>query len=389
MTFRERVRLAWETGEIDPDGWGYDPGEVEPQAPYQNEGSQTPPPRDRDGNILEPEAVERVATRWVRRLAKSYISLEEIGIRRTAMKMAAARSHFFEVGDRVSPAWEWLRRLSAQEIRSLQGRRGTVKRVSSSHVWVLWDEDWDNPRERPKVEKWKANELEFVEPVGGRDRIFDRLASRTAGMKRTAGEVRFIKDRGGDKNEWGWGSPGPVEREISPKFNFHPGKLKPLATTLRASLMALGHAISAYQKFVRIKSATISPDGSLGGKGYIAKIADMRRQYTNVIEALSALTDTLYDEVNAAHWGPAEEAQDPRERKKVKDIMEDVEEIREDPEGFAEDEEAEMDAGNTKKASRRKVAALRREQDRTYVNDLAQVRLRRVAEEHLARQRER
>jgi hypothetical protein len=37
---------------------------------------------------------------------------------------------------------------------------------------------------------------------------------KKAGMHRVAGEVRFIKDRGGDKNEWGWGTPGPSEREI-------------------------------------------------------------------------------------------------------------------------------------------------------------------------------
>jgi len=281
MSFRNRVRLAWETGEITPDGWGFDPGSVEPEDPYEGEGSQTPPARDRDGTPIPPFTdVERVASKWMRR----------------------------------------------------------------------------------------------------------QLQTASSVRTKTAGEVRFIKDRGGDKNEWGWGSPGPTEREINKKFNFHPNKIKPLATTLRASLMALGHAMSAFQRFAKIKSATISPDGALGGKGYIQKVADMRRQYTNVIEALSALTDTLYDEINAAHWGPAEEAQDPREREQVQEIMEDVEEIRSDPEEFAAEEEAEMDAENAKKASQRKMAALRMEQDPTYVNDLAQVRVRRVAQEHLAKQ---
>ena len=173
-----------------------------------------------------------------------------------------------------------------------------------------------------------------------------RIAARyleRQGMSRTAGEVRFIKDRGGDKNEWGWGSPGPTEREIQENFEFNPTKLKPLAKALRSTLMALGHVQSGYNEFTRVKSAQVSPDGNLGGKGYIQKIGEMRRQYMNCSEALSALSDTLYDEINASHWNPAIAEQDPREREQVKDIMEDSEEIRENPEGWAESEEAELD----------------------------------------------
>ena len=164
-----------------------------------------------------------------------------------------------------------------------------------------------------------------------------------ARRSKTAGEVRFIKDRGGDTNEWGWGSPGPSEREVGAEYKFDPNKLKPLAKCLRATLAALGHAQSAYQSFTKLKSATVSPDGNLGGKGYIQKITDMRRQYMNVSEALSALTDTLYDEINAPHWDPAEAQQSPRERGEVEEIMGDVEEIKENPEGWAEDAEEEMD----------------------------------------------
>lgn len=161
---------------------------------------------------------------------------------------------------------------------------------------------------------------------------------------RTAGEVRFIKDRGGDKGEWAWNTPGPSQREIGEEFVFRERHLKPLAQTLRATLMSMGHAITAYNAFTRIKSADVSPDGNLGGKGYIQKIADMRRQYMNVVEALSSLSDTLYDEINAPHWHPEAETGGPREREEVREIMDDAEEIRQDPEGWAEEAEAELDA---------------------------------------------
>lgn len=179
-----------------------------------------------------------------------------------------------------------------------------------------------------------------------------------AGMRRTAGEVRFIKDRGGDKNEWGWGVPGPSAREIGEDFKFDPRNLKPIAKALRSTLAAMGHALSAYDTFTRLKSATVSPDGALGGKGYIQKIADMRRQFMNSIEALSSISDTLYDEIHASHWNPALEEQSPREREEVKNLLNDVEEIRSNPEEWAEGEEQEMDEeGEGKAAKVRKTAS--------------------------------
>ena len=179
----------------------------------------------------------------------------------------------------------------------------------------------------------------------------------TALRRKTAGEVRFIKDRGGDANEWGWGSPGPSEREIQSDFVFNARYIKPLALTLRSALMALGHATSAHARFVKIKSRNVSPDGALGGKGYIAKIPDMRRQLMNVIEALSALTDTVYDEINAPHWNPSEDTFDPRDRDEVREIVEDAEEIKDDPEGWAVEQEEEMDDMSEKTASARRVLA--------------------------------
>lgn len=172
------------------------------------------------------------------------------------------------------------------------------------------------------------------------------LMQRYVRRSKTAGEVRFIKDRSGDDKQWGWGTPGPTNREIGEDFTFQSRNLKPLAKALRATLAAMGHSLSAYDTFTRIKSATVSPDGSLGGKGYIQKIPEMRRAFMNAVEALSALSDTLYDEIHAPHWNPAMEEQSPRERDEVKDIMDDVERIRDNPEEWAEEEEAEMDEGS-------------------------------------------
>lgn len=155
--------------------------------------------------------------------------------------------------------------------------------------------------------------------------------------------MRFIKDRGSDRGEWAWNTPGPSRREIDEDFAFNEKHLEPIARTLRATLMALGHATSAHNTFVKIKSSNVSPDGNLGGRGYIQKISDMRRAFMNVVEALSALSDTLHDEIKATHWHPASVDGGPREREEVQEILQDAEDIRQDPEGWAEGEEAEMD----------------------------------------------
>lgn len=226
-------------------------------------------------------------------------------------------------------------------------RRPSPSRVASRYAYMPGVRD-PNGWEPGKVET--AVETEDAEgsqvPHGDSDQT-----AKTAAMSRTAGEVRFIKDRSGDASEWAYGPPGPSERQIQEDFVFNARYLKPLAQTLRSALMALGHATSAYNRFVKIKSRNVSPDGSLGGKGYIQKIPDMRRQFMNCVEALSALTDTIHDELNAPHWNPSEDTLDPRDRDEVKEIVEDVEEIKDDPEAWAEGQEEEMDEDNADDAA--------------------------------------
>ena len=164
---------------------------------------------------------------------------------------------------------------------------------------------------------------------------------------KTAGEVRFIKDRGGDHSEWGWNPPGASDRNIDPEYTYYEKNLKPLAQTLRSALMALGHIQTARTTFTKIRSQTISPDGNLGGRGYVMPIKDIRKQLANCDEALSSVTDTIWDEMQALHWHPDvhDSGGNPREREEVVNIMDDVEEIREDPQDWAEGEEREMDGG--------------------------------------------
>ena len=162
-------------------------------------------------------------------------------------------------------------------------------------------------------------------------------------ISRTAGEVVHVKDTSAETskgNFWAWneGEKG-AERKISENFLFNAKELKPLTLSLRSALMALGHITSAHAKFVKIKSRSISPDGSLGGMGYVQKISDMRRSLMNCIEALSAFTDTVYDEINAPHWDASEDKLSPRDRQEVKKLIQESQVIKDDPEIWAEESE--------------------------------------------------
>ena len=67
-------------------------------------------------------------------------------------------------------------------------------------------------------------------------RVAHIAAKRGLRMK-VGGEVRFVKDRGGDHMEWGWNPPSSNERQIDPDYEFNPKNLEPLARTLRSTLM--------------------------------------------------------------------------------------------------------------------------------------------------------
>lgn len=181
--------------------------------------------------------------------------------------------------------------------------------------------------------------------------------SKSPVRSKTAGIVQHVKDTGSDGKDWAFGPGAAQERDIRPSFEFSQKEIKPLLKTLRSCLVALGHVASAHNTFVKVKSRKISPDGQLGGKGYIQKIPDMRRNLMNTVEALSAFTDTLYDEVNAPHWNP--ELLSELEQQEVEEIKEDVQEIRESPEEFIEEQEESMEkaeeAEKVKKTASRSV----------------------------------
>ncbi len=98
-------------------------------------------------------------------------------------------------------------------------------------------------------------------------------------------------------------------RSIPNNWGFSPDGLKPLVRTLLASNAALGKAASAYRTFTLLKSNLVSPDGSLGGHGYVQSILTLRKKLLAACELLSSVSDTISDELQAPHWQSMESAE--------------------------------------------------------------------------------
>lgn len=135
-----------------------------------------------------------------------------------------------------------------------------------------------------------------------------------------AGTIEFKKDQ------------GPIRRDIrSEGFIWSGEALRNLTKILWATQRAHSYGMTALRLFSRMPSSDFSPDGLLGGRGYIQEVKTMRSDLSKAVEAMSSFTDTLHDEVNGDHWVVSE---DPV----AQDLMESVDRVKSDPDQYVENE---------------------------------------------------
>jgi hypothetical protein len=151
------------------------------------------------------------------------------------------------------------------------------------------------------------------------ERIARKLCA--SGAVRTAGTIEFVKDQ------------GPVRRDVRVKgYKWSSDALRDLAKILWASQRAHSYAMAALRIFSKMPSSEFSPDGLLGGRGYIQSVKDMRSGLANTVELMSSFTDTVHDEINAEHWSSVEDKAD------IQGLVDDAAEVKSNPEGFVEGE---------------------------------------------------
>lgn len=85
-------------------------------------------------------------------------------------------------------------------------------------------------------------------------------------------------------------------------------KLVAVETKMDLCLKFLSQAMS---EFCSLKSIDISPDGKLGGRGFVMEIPEIRERMYQCVESISCVIDTLYDETRAKHWDCFQKPEQP------------------------------------------------------------------------------
>lgn len=78
--------------------------------------------------------------------------------------------------------------------------------------------------------------------------------------------------------------------------------VKYIVTMLNNLSEALGLMTGVQQVITGIKGHEISPDGKLGGKGYVMNVRKFKDIISETVNNLSDLTDTLSDELSNPRW---------------------------------------------------------------------------------------
>jgi hypothetical protein len=113
---------------------------------------------------------------------------------------------------------------------------------------------------------------------------------------------------------------GEISRNIG-GFDYDPSKATILKKALHNINVSLGTMISAMKELSILRGSDITPDGMLGGRGFIMPFKDVKAKINAAITDLSDVTDTLADELTNPKWGLSDS-----EKKKVKQENEVVEE---------------------------------------------------------------
>ena len=137
----------------------------------------------------------------------------------------------------------------------------------------------------------------------------------------------------------------PVARKIPTNHSFDSKALKPLVKMLWATSVALGHTLTAHRQFSRLKSVSFSPDGLVGGHGYVMSVKAVRSKLYEASEFLSLICDSIYDEIKAPHWQPKMADLAKGDFIEVKKLLGDATNYLEDPEGEADEDMEEVKDG--------------------------------------------
>lgn len=123
---------------------------------------------------------------------------------------------------------------------------------------------------------------------------------------------------------------GVTRRSIPDDFSYNPKKVKHLKRVLHNVSVALGTLTSALNEFSRMKGPEVSPDGMLGGVGYIIPIREIKQTLNATVHGLSNIADCIADELTNPKWQVKEDKDVQELIKEKEDVVEKAEDVQED-----------------------------------------------------------
>jgi len=121
-----------------------------------------------------------------------------------------------------------------------------------------------------------------------------------------------------------------LRREISEDFKYNKKKLKHLKHILHNVTVALGTLVSSLNEFSRLKGRDISPDGLLGGLGYIIPIKGIKEALIHSVQQLGDIADCIADELTNPRWNAEDDSDVKKLLKQKEEVEEQVEEQMEE-----------------------------------------------------------
>lgn len=180
--------------------------------------------------------------------------------------------------------------------------------------------------------------------VGAHEKTLAAMAKTAAGMPFPPPKPNMPMIGGGQNS-----GPSSIKRDIPKDHPYDPRALKPMARMLWAMSVSLGHALTAYRQFTRLKSITISPDGLIGGRGYVMPVKEVRAKLYEACEALSLISDTVHDEINGPHWKPRLAQLDGNTVEDIERFIEESQKLLDNPEEEPEEAMEEIETANDAK----------------------------------------
>lgn len=164
------------------------------------------------------------------------------------------------------------------------------------------------PKEKPARYDLRRRHKKIEDPLDKKDKFMDDKLAEVFPPKPTKEEKEsaekiarlFYAGVAGKKEKPDSGF--NQSREGIEGFKFNDQGIKTIAQTYKHLAAAFMNLVKANNLFASCKSSQVSPDGKLGGKGYIQPIKDIRESFSILTNTMSELIDTFHDEVNSPYW---------------------------------------------------------------------------------------